>query len=1423
MNLAEFLQNLSQQNVELFIEAERLRYRGPKEILTPTLLNQIKQHKQEILQLLQEKSHTAKSYPLTYGQQGLWFMYQFAPESGAYNIAFTVRICSSLNILALERACQKLILRHPTLRTTFGQNNAEPFQTIHAEQKVCLTEIDATTWNWEELTEQVIEAYQRPFDLERGPILRLCLFTRSAQEYIFLLAIHHIAVDGFSFGILLDELRLLYHSENTGQKVYLSTSQYQYPDFVQWQRQMLQSPKGEHLWSYWSQQLAGELSVLKLPTDRPRGQFQKHQGASYTFELPKALTAQLKQQAKALGVTLYMTLLTVFAILLHRYTAQEDIIISSPTEGRSQPEFAGIVGFFVNILAIRVNLANNPTISELLTQVRQTVLQAIAHQDYPSPLLVEQFQQKSNLSLTKILRVSFNLMKLQELGQDIELSVAKQAKARTDWGGLHLEPFVIPQQEGQNDLVFDMMETSESLLGLLRYNSDLFEATTIRRMAGHFQNLLAAIVTNCEQQIGSLPLLTTTEQQQLLLWQHTQANYPQNQCIHQLFEDQVALTPDAIAVKYQHQQITYQELNARANQLAHHLQSLGVKQEVLVGICVERSLEMVVGLLGILKAGAAYLPLDPSYPPERLQFMLSDAQISVLLTQQKLITQLPAQSAQVVYLDTDWGESLEPENLVTTVQPKNLAYVIYTSGSTGKPKGVMIEHQSLVNFTHTAKLAYELRPSDYVLQFASISFDTAAEEIYPCLSSGGTLVLRTEEMLSSGRDFVQACQDWQITVLDLPTAYWHQLTSELAIANLTLPKSLRLVIIGGEPVLPQQVAIWQQHVGSQPKLVNTYGPTEATVVTTLCELSDLASSKLQGNNIPIGKPIFNTQVYILDRYLQPTPIGVVGELYIGGAGLARGYLNHPDLTKQQFIPHPFDMNQGTDVTELSSQEKSKLLYKTGDLARYLADGNIEFLGRIDHQVKIRGFRIELTEIETVLHQHPSVRTAVVTVREDIPGEKTLVAYVVHQLPTAVNELRGFLIQKLPGYMIPSFFVVLESLPLTPNGKVDFAALPAPCRTQLNLETTFELPHHPVEEILVTIWAKVLKIEQISIQDNFFELGGHSLLAAQLISKINQKFSRSIPLSILFQHPTIAGLANFLIQNPATVVQPTCLVPIQPQGNLPPLFCLHSAGGQVMAYQDLAVCLRPNQPVYGLQSRALNDPALEHQSIDCMSWEYAHAIRQHQPHGPYFLLGWSMGGALAVSVAQKLEQLGESVSFIGLVDAFLVPDDSLTYENLLVELALRFSQSFAEAVMAIHPSEKQALQEKLTNLPYFESLRQMLVWGQQQNLLSTEISYDILETQVALNKIHEQLFRGYCPPQVQANLYIWWAANKLETRLSQTNWSQYTTGKTYTEIVDGNHFNIIYPPQVNLLSQQLQKYLAMARSLQISCCTNTNDI
>ena len=1017
MNLFEFLQDLVIKDWKFWNEDNRLRYRAPKEESTALVLAQLKQHKTEILQLLRDRPDILNVYPLSYGQQALWFLWQLAPENHDYNLSFPARICSVVDITAMEKAFGALMKRHPILRTNFPKRGSESIQQVHQNQELDFLIVDASTWSEDELKAKVVEAHKIPFCLERGPVMRIRWFTISDKDHVLLLTIHHIACDFWSIDLLIQELPKLYQAQKAGVEPSLPALKHSYQDYVRWQRDILKGTKGERLWNYWQQKLAGELPIMNLPTHSSRSPIQTYNGASHEFKLSSRLSEQLRKLAQSSGATLNMVLLAAFEVLLYRYTGQEDILVGSLTSGRSQPEFAPIMGYFVNPVVMRANLSKNLNFKEFLSQVRHTVLEALAHQDYPSALLVKQLQLQGNSSRSAIFQIYFAFQKFK-----LHQLFLGEGNTSVDWGEIKIAPFEIPQQEGQSDLTLEMAESKSLLFGVFKYNTDLFDGSMIKRMAGHLQNLLSAIVENNQQTVAELPLLSAAERHRLLVeWNKTDSEYPQNKCIHQLFESQVEKTPEAVAVVFENQQLTYQQLNQKANQLAHHLQSLGVEPEVLVGICIERSLKMVVGLLGILKAGGAYVPLDPNYPAERLSYMLADSGVKVLLTQGSLLESLPSNQAQLVCLDTDWRaiEQYSQDNLNLRVYEDNLAYVIYTSGSTGKPKGVMITHHALSRFTQTAVSEYSLVASDLVLQFASINFDAAVEEIYPCLSVGATLVLRTNEMLADLPTFFQACQDLQLTVLDLPTAYWHKLVADLANADVFLPESLRLLIIGGERVLPQPVRYWQQYVARSRKsdrlqLINTYGPTETTVTATVYRIPNSTSN----DEVPIGRPLAHQKTYILDRNLQPVPIGVTGELYIGGDGLARGYLNRPELTSEKFIPNPF------------SNFPSERLYKTGDLARYLPDGNIEFLGRIDHQVKIRGFRIELGEIESLLNSHPKIQQAVVIAKEDIPGNKCLVAYVVSEDKSlTTTQLREFLQQKLPEYMVPSAFVTLDTPPL----------------------------------------------------------------------------------------------------------------------------------------------------------------------------------------------------------------------------------------------------------------------------------------------------------------------------------------------------------------------------------------------------------
>jgi amino acid adenylation domain-containing protein len=1126
-SLQNFLFELSELDVRLWVDGDRLRCNAPQAALTPAVCAELAERKAEILKFLNQANLAACStleliqpvprdgnIPLSFGQQGLWFLDQLERESIAYNQLFAIHLNGSLNVTVLEQALTEIVRRHEVLRTTFPNVDGQPVQVIAPNPDLSLSVVDLSDLpeakQSAEVQQLAISELDRPFNLSQLPLLRVTLLQLKEAEHVLLFTIHHIIGDGWSGGIIIRELGALYKALLTGEPCPLPELSIQYADFAYWQQQWLREVAFAEQLTYWKQQLAGASHVLQLPSDRPRPAIQTHRGATITLNLGVEVTQKLKQLSQQEGATLFMTLLAAFQVLLYRYTNQDDICVGTTLANRHSPDLESLVGFFVNTAVMRTDLSGNPSFRELLGRVRRVALEAQERSDLPFNLLVEKLQPERNLSHTPLFQVMF---------------VLENAPIDTlELPGLTISRFELAIAAATFDLSLSMRETRQGLIGNFEYNIDLFDAATITRMAGHFETLLTAIVANPQQRLYELPLLTETERHQLLVeWNKTQVNYSQNQCIHHLFEAQVERTPDAVAGVFKNERLTYRQLNQRANQLAHYLKKLGVKPEVLVGICVERSLEMVVGLLGILKAGGAYLPLDPTYPKERLTFMLSDAGVSVLLTQEKFVEHLPEHQASVVYLDRDWKVISQEyrTNPDSGVQPENLAYVIYTSGSTGKPKGVMIQHQSLVNFTEAASVEYGLSACDRVLQFASISFDAAAEEIYPCLTCGGTLVLRTDEMLRSIPTFVQKCWDLGLTVLDLPTAYWHQLTSELANTDLVLPDSLRLVIIGGEPALLERVKTWQNYVGNRPQLVNTYGPTEATVVATIYKFSEPATTDRLWREAPIGHSIRNVQVYVLDRYLQPVPIGVPGELYIGGAGLARGYLNSPELTADKFIPNPFK-RQNFD---------SERLYKTGDLVRYLPDGTIEYVGRIDEQVKIRGFRIEVGEIEAILSQQPEVQSAVVVAREDEPGNKYLVAYIGSNQPApSLKCLRDVLRQQLPEYMVPSAFVLLDTLPLTPNGKVNRHALPQPEHHLPMAEVSGVLPQTEAERIIATVWQEILQLERVGIHDNFFNLGGHSLLLGKMQFQLQERFGQEISVIDLFKYPTIHTLANYLSLN-----------------------------------------------------------------------------------------------------------------------------------------------------------------------------------------------------------------------------------------------------------------------------------------------------
>ncbi|WP_149402957.1 non-ribosomal peptide synthetase, partial [Dictyobacter arantiisoli] len=1074
--------------------------------------------------------------PLSFAQQRLWFIDQLTPNDPVYNISVRLQLTGRLDVTALENSLNEVIRRHQIMRTTFVMENGHPVQVIAASLLLPLYIIDLRTLSEEErnMTAEHLatEEAQLTFDLTRGPLVRAGLVCLDRDEYILLLTIHHIICDGWSFRVLIEEVASLYTSFASHTPMQLPELSIQYADYALWQRNWLQGDILEQQLKYWKTQLDGAPPLLEIPSSHSRPPVQTYRGAQSLFTLPYDLRQGLKELSQQEGVTLFMTLLAAFQILLARYTGQTDIVIGMPIANRTHAELEQLVGFFVNMLVIRVDLSDNPSVQDLLKRVRDAAMDAYTHQDLPFEQLVEAMQPERNLSYAPLFQIAFAFQNIPP----VDLVVPDLTVRQLDAVNL----------AAQADLNLVMWETPENLCGALQFNVDLFEETTIKRLVGHYQQLLEGLLADPTQLLSELPLLNEEEyQRQVVTWNATQADYPDDQCLHSLFERQVQLRPQASALMFEQHIVTYEELNRRANQLAHYLQSQGVGPDVRVGLCVERSVEMIVGVLGILKAGGAYVPMDPTYPQERFAYLLEDSAVSLLLTQQGVLPKLPEHRAHVICLDGEqevFSQQCE-ENPVSGATPENLAYIIYTSGSTGRPKGAMITHRAITARVTGLIDIFGLDASHKQMQFVSLSFDISVEEIFPTLSSGASLLLSGASTKVSTLELLSDCQRYGVTKLNPPVAYWHQLVNDLMTWKQLVPETLKLLVTGGESPSLARLKEWVHLLQRPSRFLNVWGTTETTILATIYESPMEQEALDRLSTLPIGRPIANTQIYILDEQFQPVPFLVTGELYIGGEGLGRGYLNQPALTAERFVPNPFSAIPGAR------------LYRTGDLGRYLADGTIEFLGRRDHQVKLRGFRIELGEIEVILEEHSAVSGAVVMIREEVVGDKRLLAYVVskidekHVLP---DELKRYLGERLPDYMVPSVIIVLDAFPLTPNGKVDRRALPDPGTMWVESEVDHVAPRSQVEEIVAAICATVLNVEKLGMYDNFFELGGNSLHITQIISRLRMAFQMEIPMQSVLKTPNVAGLAKQIeeIQRVSLGLQSLPLLPAPRDQHIP---------------------------------------------------------------------------------------------------------------------------------------------------------------------------------------------------------------------------------------------------------------------------------
>ncbi|MET0396369.1 MAG: amino acid adenylation domain-containing protein, partial [Longimicrobiaceae bacterium] len=1041
-----------------------------------------------------ERVPRTDAMPVSFAQQRLWVVDRLEPGSPAYNMPYALRLRGSLDSAALRASLDALVARHETLRTTFAEHEGGPVQVIHPPAPVPLPELDLRDLPEAEREGEALrlaaEEALRPFDLARGPLLRATLLRLAADDHVLCFTLHHVVSDGWSRGVLVREVSALYAAALRGEAARLPELEVQYADFAVWQRRWLAGATLEAQLGFWRERLDGAPPLLEIPTDRPRALGLSALSASHAFALPAGLSHELRAISRREGTTLFMTTLAAWQTLLGRYAGQDDVVVGSPIAGRTRRETEGLIGFFVNMLALRADLGGDPTWAELLGRVREAALGAFEHQELPFERLVEELVTERSLTHSPVFQATFELDRASALGG---LAL----------GELAAEPFGAGEGAAKFDLGLAFQDTGSGLAGTLTYRAGLFEAATIERMAGHMEAVVEALAADPGRRLAELSLLRGAERVQLLEeWTGTARPYP-GLGVHEQFQAQAARTPAAAALVAGDESLSYAELEARSNQLARHLAGLGVGPETRVGVCAERSPELVVALLAVLKAGAAYVPLDPSYPAERLAYVLEDSGVPVLLTQERLLEHVPAHGARVVCLDRDAGrvDAGSAEPLPLHAEPESLAYVIYTSGSTGTPKGVGVPHRALANHMGWMQRAFPLAADDRVLQKTPAGFDASVWEFWAPLLAGATLVMAPRDAHRDPAELVRTVASERITVLQVVPTLLGAMLDE---GGLERCASLRRLFCGGEALQAEPAARARALLGAE--VVNLYGPTEVCIDAT----SHAFAGREAGATVPIGRPVDNVTTRVLDPRGMPVPVGVAGELHLGGAQLARGYLGRPELTAERFVP---DALAGTD-------HPGARTYRTGDRVRWLPTGELEFLGRVDAQVKVRGFRIELGEVEAVLAAVPGVRESAVVVREDAPGNRRLVAYVAGEVE--VESLRTRLHERLPEYMVPGAFVALERLPLNANGKLDRRALPAPAYG--SAEDRFVAPRTAAEEVLAGIWSQVLGVERVGVEEGFFDLGGHSLLATQVASRARRAFGVEVPLRALFEARTVAGLA-----------------------------------------------------------------------------------------------------------------------------------------------------------------------------------------------------------------------------------------------------------------------------------------------------------
>jgi amino acid adenylation domain-containing protein len=1314
-------------------------------------------------------------FPASFPQQRLWLLDQLETERDVYNVPFALEIDGPVNAAALRQALQTMADRQGALRTTFAIQEGLPVQVIAPALHVELPVIDLgdrPPGEREAEAERLAQADAgTPFDLAGGPLWRARLVRLGPRQHRLILVLHHISTDEWSMAVFFRDLAWLYDAAAGGSPADLPELPLRYADFAVWQRQWLQGQVLQERLAYWRARLAG-VATLHLPTDRPRPKRQTFRGAVFPFDLPAPLVHGVQELSRRERVTPFMTLLAAFKCLLQRYTFQEDVPVGTPIANRNRVEVENLVGVFINTLVMRTDLSGDPTFRTLLGRVREGALGAYAHQDLPFEKLVEELQPERDPSRQPLFQVLFNY----------QTEPVRPVTA----GGCRWAARLLHNGTSKFDLTLFIEETPHGQRAKFEYNTDLFEPATVERMAGHYLTLLAGALADPDRRLGQIPLLTESERRLLLEWNDTRADYP-GRCTHQLFEEQAARAPNRPAVTIQNEQVSYGELNARANQVAHYLKTLGVGADVPVGLCVERSVQMVLGALAILKAGGAYVPLDPAFPPERLSFYVEDSRLPVLLTQEHLRGRVPAPGAPVVCLDGDRDAiaTMPTHNPPPSSGPDNLVYVIYTSGSTGKPKGVQVLQRALTNLLTSLRQEPGLTADDVLLSVTTLSFDIHALELWLPLTTGARVVVVSREEAADGSRLVERLEQSRATVLQATPA-----TYQLLLASGWQGSPRLTALCGGEQMnvelaaqlLPRVAALW-----------NMYGPTETTVWSTAHRVTSADGT------IPIGRPIANTQVYLVDRALQLVPVGVAGELLIDGDGVARGYHNRPELTAEKFIPDPFRPGAGGR------------LYRTGDLARYLPDGTLECLGRIDHQVKVRGYRIELGEIETLLGQHPAVRACVVVARKEESGVDSLAAYLLVKpgQEAAPEAFRAFLQDRLPDYMVPSHFVTLEAFPLTPNGKIDRKALPAPDSAATEGRPPFVAPRTEVEWDLTEVWMDVLKVKPIGVHDNFFDLGGHSFLAAVLMARIKQQLGQSLPLGTLFEAPTVEKLAAVLQQH-RKGGSGSSLVALHEGGSNPPLFLISGLGGHVFKFYKVARLLGPDQPAYGVKAIGVDGVLTPPGRIEDVAAHYLREITAFRPRGPYLVGGYSVGGTVAFELACQLQAGGHEVGLLVVLDTFApgyprklsAPRRALIHLGNFIHLGWREKRAYVgERLRNLRRRVLLRLGLGAYAAPEVPGLEQAptasafkQVWGALAQAEKRYWPRRKFDGRVVLFKATEE---------------VHWAATVFDDPLF--GWERWATGGVEARVIPGAHLEMFEDKNAEVLARELKGFVQDAQA------------